>query len=482
MFRFSLFFVLLFSPLFALAKVSGYAPIHLNPLLERHIDALMLAANNTSIIKPIAINNIQDAFNKTCKTQQFYSFCHPLGRWLSKRENSDIAIGGSVELRATDGDTSISLANRRGVNKDSSYISDITANWQPNDYFAVNLGGLFWYENNISEYSFENTFISVGQDWAQLDIGYKANWLSPFKNSAMILSTNAPSIASISLSNSAPLTSLNIKYNFFVGELSSSDRIYYNGEYITGRPLLTGVHLSIKPFDGFTLGVNRLLQSGGGERGDRDFTDFLKAFFDPSGADNINSDLTTDEQFGNQTASFIARIDVVEQTPFSVYMEYAGEDTSDATSWRLGNAALSIGLDIPILFERFSLNVEWSDWQNAWYVHSVYKDGLTNEGHLIGHWAAAERVYGSSLAGDGVGSTVVNLDLGYTSNQDIRYQFQYKQIDNQNYNDSTIYSTSRELSVDAYMQLYNQDIKLSVTHRTSVLNRSYTGVSIGVYF
>ena len=481
MFRFSLFFIL-FLPLSVLANVSGYAPINLNPLLERHIDALMLVSNQTSIIKPIAINNIQNAFNQTCKKGLFYSFCQPIGGWLNKRKNSNVAVNGSFELRATDGDTSVSLANQRGVNKDSSYISDITTSWQPNDYLAVNLGGLFWYENNNSEYSFENTFISMGQDWAQLDIGYKGNWLSPFKNSAMILSTNAPSIASISLSNSAPLTSLNFKYNFFVGELSSSERIFYNGEFITGQPLLTGVHLSIKPFDGFTLGVNRLLQSGGGDRGGRDLSDFLNAFFDPSGADNINSDLTTDEQFGNQTASFIARIDVAEQTPFSVYMEYAGEDTSDATSWRLGNAALSIGFDIPILFERFSLNVEWSDWQNSWYVHSVYKDGLTNEGYIIGHWAAAERLSNSSIAGDGVGSTVINLDLGYTSHQDIRYQFKYKQIDNQNYNDSTTYSTSKELSVDVYMQLYNQDTKLSVTHRTSVFNRSYTGLSIGVYF
>ena len=475
-----LFFLLM--PFSSISKVSGYAPINMNPQLEMQIDALMLIANQASVIKPISISNVQKAFNAICKKENIYRFCQPISQWLNKKSNSKLSASGSLELRANHGNTLSPIANKRGVIKDSSYISDMNFQWQSNDYLAVNVGGLFWYEGDKSEYNFENTYISIGQDWAQLDLGYKPIWLSPFKDSAMILSTNAPSLATISLSNSESLTPLNIKYNFFVGELSSSDRIYYNGEYITGRPLLTGVHLSIKPFDGFTLGVNRLLQSGGGERGGRGFSDFLKAFFDPNGADNTNDNLTRDEQFGNQTASFIARIDVVEQTPFSIYMEYAGEDTSDASSWRLGNSSLSIGLDLPIIFEHFSFNFEWSDWQNGWYVHSVYQDGLTNEGHLIGHWAAAERAYGSSFAGSGVGSTVVNLSLGYTPSESTHYQFKYKQIDNQNYYNSAIYSTFRELTVDAYMQLYNQDIKLSVTHSTSVLNRSYTGVSIGVYF
>jgi hypothetical protein len=50
-----------------------------------------------------------------------------------------------------------------------------------------------------------------------------------------------------------------------------------------------------------------------------------------------------------------------------------------------------------------------SEWQNGWYVHHIYQDGLTNRGSVIGHWGATRRV-----PLDGVGARSHLLALQHT--------------------------------------------------------------------
>ncbi len=82
----------------------------------------------------------------------------------------------------------------------------------------------------------------------------------------MLLSTEAATMPSVTISNYQLFTRFNIHYEAFVAQMSSSDRIVFHGGLISGRPLLAGMHLSIEPFPGWSFGVNRLLQFGGGER------------------------------------------------------------------------------------------------------------------------------------------------------------------------------------------------------------------------
>ncbi len=59
-------------------------------------------------------------------------------------------------------------------------------------------------------------------------------------------------------------------------------------------------------------------------------------------------------------------------------------------------------MHFPRLWKHFDLTVEASEWQNAWYVNNAYGDGLTENGRVLGHWGADQRV----LA-DAVGAQVV---------------------------------------------------------------------------
>ena len=88
------------------------------------------------------------------------------------------------------------------------------------------------------------------------------------------------------------------------------------------------------------------MQYGGGEREDS-FGELLEAFFDPSSNDNLGPGVTA--EFGNQIASFTSQFVLGEPFPVAVYFEYAGEDTSRSSNFRLGNSALSAGIAFPKL-------------------------------------------------------------------------------------------------------------------------------------
>ena len=60
-------------------------------------------------------------------------------------------------------------------------------------------------------------------------------------------------------------------------------------------------------------------------------------------------------------------------------------------NYLLGNSALSWGIHLPRIAERFDVTVEVSEWQNGWYVNTVYEDGMTNNGLVTGNWAADQR-------------------------------------------------------------------------------------------
>ena len=110
------------------------------------------------------------------------------------------------------------------------------------------------------------TLVSIGFEYAQVDLGFRDHWLSPLTDSAMALSTEAPTMPSVTISNYTPLTRLGLRYQLFVAEMSESSNIAFEGGFTSGNPLLGGIHVSIEPFDGWSFGVTRLLQFGGGDR------------------------------------------------------------------------------------------------------------------------------------------------------------------------------------------------------------------------
>lgn len=372
--------------------VSPYLPLKLSPEIERQIERVLILADKPVLTRPIAAATVLEALPKAC--QRDARVCAQVRRFLRRYMETRSVDHGSFELAFTE-DSQTPLPNMRGMLANSSWNASLGGHWQLNDHMILNVGGVA-YEGDAEP---AGTFLSVGFDWAQLDVGYRDHWFSPFTDHSMLISTNASTLPSITLSNYQPLTPLGLHYELFLGELSRSERIAFQNRFTEGHPRLAGVHVSMEPVSGWAIAANRLLQYGGGERDDS-LRGLFNAFFDAARYDNTNSNLAFGEQSGNQQASFTSAFVFPGRTPFSVYAEYAGEDTFHADNFRLGSNTWAVGMHFPQLWQRFEFTYEYAEWQNNWYVHSVYGDGMTNDGRVLGHWGGDARVPDDNVGGE----------------------------------------------------------------------------------
>lgn len=400
--------------------VSPYLPLNMSPEIERQIERVLILADKPVMSRPIAAASVLDALPAACGIDE--GLCRSVRRWLD-RYMHEIGLG-HASLEAAAGEGARPLANRHGMSTDSAWHAAAQAYWQPGDHAIVSLGGVAYEDEAVPT----GSMLSLGFDFAQLDIGYRDHWFSPFTSSAMIISTQAATLPSITLSNYRPLTRFGFQYEIFLAEMARSDRIRFRQGFTSGKPRLAGLRFSIEPAAGWSLSANRLMQFGGGARGGRSFGDFLDALFEPQQKDNRSDTLSQEQEFGNQVAAWSSRFIFPGRTPFAVYLEYAGEDSSYEGNYRLGNAALSMGIAFPRLWRRFDLTYEASEWQNGWYGHSIYLDGLTNEGRVLGHWGADERA-----PGDEVGAQSHLLQLGWEPAFGGLMQLQARTIANESY-------------------------------------------------
>jgi hypothetical protein len=381
------------------AGVSAYLPLNLEPEMERQIERVLILADEPILKRPIAVELVKLALPQACKIDK--PLCTKVQRYLERYSHDYNVTHASVTGSLTHGADGV-VPNEYGLPIRSDRMISTQSYVQPSDYFLASLGGV--------EYSGRanptGSMLSAGFSWAQLDLGYRPHWLSPMTDSSTLLSTEAPTLPSVTLSNYEPLTRLGIQYEFFWARMNQTgsdnppgDNIRYNGVESRGNPNLFVTQWSIEPYPGWSFGVNRLLQYGGGS-GLPDSAHFLLTdFFKPSGSS---------QNEGNQQASYVSRFLFPGKTPFAVYFQYGGENTSDGGSYLLGNVATSVGIDFPRLWRYFDLTYEVSEWQNNWYVHYIFLDGTTNNGIIEGNWGAQERNFG-----DGIGARSQMLRIGW---------------------------------------------------------------------
>lgn len=432
------------APLAHARGVSPYLPLNMSPQIERQIERVLILADKPVMSRPIAAATVLDALPAACKIDRV--LCSQVRRFL-RRYMSTVNLD-QASIEGASGDSNGVIPNSYGTPGDSAWVASLGAHWQVHDHIILS-GGAVAYEGEVNP---TGSMLSIGFDWAQLDVGYRPHWYSPFTDSAMLISTEAQTLPSVTVSNYRPLTSWGFTYELFVGEMEFSDRIAFGdncdttqaaqpGETCTsGKPRIGGMRVGIEPAPGWSLSANRLLQFGGGKR-DSSFKSFLRALWRPREYDNQETLVPGQQEFGNQLASFSSRFIFPSTTPFAAYLEYAGEDSSYEGNFRLGNAALSIGLHFPRLWRQFDLVVEASEWQNLWYASAQYGDGLTNNGLVLGHWGADQRAVGDSL-----GAQSVMARLGWEPSFGGLLQLRARTLKNETYSDNE-YERGYDLSI-----------------------------------
>ncbi len=375
--------------------VSAYIPLNLEPEMERQIERVLILANEPILKRPIAVNLVELALPEACKRDK--ALCIKVKKYL-ERFSQDYGVShASATASATRGADG-TVPNSYGEPVQSKYDISGQAYVQPNDYFLAT-AGVVAYKGRANP---TGSVLSFGFNWAQVDVGYRDHWFSPVTDSTMMIGTEAPTMPSVTLSNYEPLSRLGFQYELFLARMASTDQILGGGQGTTverrGNPKLFGAQFSIEPFSGWSLGVNRQLQYGGG--GLPDSASFLaRDFFRPGGQSQTQ---------GNQEASYISRYIFPGRTPFAFYVQYAGENTLDGGSYLLGESSLAMGIDFPKLWNYFDMTYEVTEWQNAWYTNSVFLEGMTNDGFVLGHWGGDQRIFN-----DGVGARSQMLRIGW---------------------------------------------------------------------
>jgi hypothetical protein len=444
--------------------VSPYLPLEQSPEIERRIEAALMLADVAVLTRPIPAAVVLDALPAVCDRDPV--LCQEIRTYLGPFMRTAALTHASLAVAATSGQPT-ALPNRRGMNAQSAYEASASLYWQPSDYVLLT-GGFIAYEDEVVP---TGSVASLGFEYAQLDIGFRDHWFSPMTDGARLIGTQAQTMPSITLSNYTPLTSWKFRYEIFGAEMSESDQIGFEGGLTSGNPRLAGLHLSIEPVPGWSLGLNRLVQYGGGAR-DTSAGAFFDALFRPSKYDNTG----TDEDFGNQLASFTSRFLFQGETPFAVYFEYAGEDTSFSDNLRLGNVAFSAGIYFPSLWQDLALTVEASEWQNGWYEHHIYGDGLRNEGNVIGHWSGDWRV-----PGDAVGGRSLTVEVAWSPNFGGDIQATYRTLENESYT-SPDYETAHVLEL-RYSRAWNDfQVGIETEAGRDVFGDSYSRAGVFIRF
>ncbi len=430
--------------------VSAYLPLNLEPEMERQIERVLILADEPILKRPFAVGLVQAALPQACLVDK--PLCTKVKRYLERYSRDYAVTHASATGALTRNAVGIVEPNAHGMPVKSPWEISLQAYVQPNDYVLVS-GGAVAYEGRTVP---TGSMLSMGFHWAQLDIGYRDHWFSPATDSSMLISTEAPTTPSVTLSNSEPLTRLGFQYELFATELSHSDRILYQGKLGSGNPRLFGAQFSIEPFSGWSLGINRLLEYGGGAGLPDGARTLLRNFFKPSGLA---------QNQGNQQASYVSRFIFPGKTPFAVYFQYAGEDNSNGGSYLLGNAALTAGIDVPRLGRYFDVTYEYSEWQNLWYVHNIFLDGMTNDGLVLGNWGADQRNFG-----DGVGARSQMLRVGWEPPFGGYLEERIRTLANQSYYGGDLRAYNANFAAFPYHRYYDAMVRYS---------RPWGGLTIG---
>jgi Capsule assembly protein Wzi len=400
--------------------VTPYLPLNLEPEIEAQIERVLILADKPIMRRPIAAVTVLDALPKACKIDRV--LCEQVERYLSRFTHTEGIAHASVEGARTSGSGAATVApNRYGMQENSSWDVSAQGYAQLGDHVIVN-AGVNAYEGRTD---FTGSLISLGGGYAQMDIGFRPHWLSPMSDSSMLMSTEAPTMPSVTLSNYELFTRWGLHYEIFAALMSKSNRIVLGDGFVSGRPRLSGLHLDIEPASGWSIGVNRLYQYGGGALGGNSISRLFKGLFAPNAGRQTS---VASQQVGNQEGSITSSLLFPGRVPFAVYFEYAGEDTSRGKPYLLGNSSLSAGIHFPRLLRRFDLTLEASEWQNLWYVHSVYLDGLTNYRRVVGNWFGDQREFG-----DGVGGRSAMAQLGWEPPFGGLLQLRYRTLQNELY-------------------------------------------------
>ena len=240
--------VLLAALAYAAAAAAGgatpYLPLNLSPEIEAKIERVLILAGEPLLTRPIPIARVMQALPKACDRDA--RLCAEVRHYLDRYFQSVAVTHGSVEVAAASRSSHVALPNQHGETVGSLAAASSVASVRPFDLLLLSVGGI-GYAGQNGRFNADGTMLSFGNEFAQLDAGYRDQWLSPLTDSSMLLSTEAPTMPSVTISNQMPIGPAGFEYQLFLARMSYDDRILWRGGYTAGDPRLFGMHYGFTP-------------------------------------------------------------------------------------------------------------------------------------------------------------------------------------------------------------------------------------------
>ena len=415
------------APLSVVANgASPYLPLNLSPEIERQVERVLILGGHPVMTRPVPVATVLEALPRAC--QRDAALCRRVRHYMDRYFGQMGVTEGSIEVAAAS-HSKTTQPNERGERLDAPVDGSVVAFYRPYDHLLLNVGGVA-YAGTDGRFNPDGTVLSGGDEYLQVDAGWRSHWFSPLTDSSTLISTEAPTMPSLTISNQQPISPLGIQYQFFFARMSKSDHILWKrGEY-SGYPKLAGMHLGLEPVTGWSFAGNAVWQFGGGGRPTSP-GDFFRNLFQ---ATNFGGSATPnlDARFSNRAVSLTSAYTFPTRSPFEAYLEYAGRDTFHGEAYRFRETSLSTGLHFPEFLGRFDLTVEASEWQNAWYTDYVWLDGMTVDGYVTGNWGADWRT-----PKDDVGAVSAMIALGWPLQSGDEVYARLRTLQNQRYASST---------------------------------------------
>jgi hypothetical protein len=430
------------------AQATAYLPLNLEPEMERQVERVLILADEPILKRPYPVELVKLALPQACRVD--HVLCRRVTRYLERYSRDYAVTHASITGSYTHNGAGDVVPNEYGMPENSHYDLSIAAFVQPSDYLLASAGAVSYSGRTVPT----GSVLTLGTSWAQIDVGWRTHWLSPLTDTSALISTEAPTTPSITLSNWEPLTRLGFQYEFFLTKLSSQPIAYIGVQ--EGQPRLFGSQFSIEPFPGWSVGINRMLEFGGGAGLPSSASFLARQFFKTSDVVQLE---------GNQQASYVTRFVSPTRVPFAMYFQYAGENTELGGAFLLGSPMMSGGIDFPRVFKHFDVTYEISEWSNQWYVHFVFLHGMSQDQLVLGAWGADQRNFG-----DAVGARSQMLRVGWSPPFGGYLEEKVRLLTNQNY----FGGDSREYDPNDRAYPYHHYLDASVRY-----TRPWNGLTVG---
>lgn len=241
--------------------------------------------------------------------------------------------------------------------------------------------------DDATEFQLDGSYAAgVLGNWV-IGAGAIDRWWGPSRQNSLILSNNARPVPGVFLRTKAN-QSFESKWLSWIGDWHFTSFI---GQMERNRHVpeakLTGMRLTIKPFDNLEIGLSRAMQWGGEGRSE-DLETFLRSI--TSKGEN------SEEQAGNQLGGLDVRYGLFDltQLPIALYMQTIGEDEAGYLPSRrtyqfglegvyaLTNSASSLNGFIE--YTNTTADPFADEFLNITYEHSVYQSGYRYRGRVMG--------------------------------------------------------------------------------------------------